>query len=97
MKVIGMIGGMSWESTSDYYRNVNNGIKAELGGLHSAKVILYSVRFRSGREDAARWPMGWVSRRSRRRCPEGRSGRCGLLLDWHEHDAQGRRRDRGRC
>jgi aspartate racemase len=45
MKTIGLIGGMSWESTVPYYRQVNEGIKARLGGLHSAKVVMYSVDF----------------------------------------------------
>ncbi|MAJ54737.1 MAG: aspartate racemase [Gammaproteobacteria bacterium TMED107] len=45
MKTIGMIGGMSWESTSKYYREINQGIKNTLGGLHSAKIALYSVDF----------------------------------------------------
>ena len=43
MKTIGLLGGMSWESTAIYYRLINEGIKHELGGLHSAKIILYSV------------------------------------------------------
>lgn len=45
MKVIGLIGGMSWESTVPYYRLVNETVKARLGGLHSARIILYSVDF----------------------------------------------------
>jgi len=45
MKTIGLIGGMSWESTVPYYRVINETIKAQLGGLHSAKIILYSVDF----------------------------------------------------
>jgi len=45
MKTIGLIGGMSWESTVTYYQIINNVIKEELGGLHSAKCILYSVDF----------------------------------------------------
>jgi aspartate racemase len=45
MKTIGLIGGMSWESTSLYYSAINKGIKQALGGLHSAKVCLYSVDF----------------------------------------------------
>ena len=45
MKTIGLIGGMSWESTVPYYRIVNETIKARLGGLHSARVALYSVDF----------------------------------------------------
>ena len=45
MKTIGLIGGMSWESTADYYREINQGVKESLGGLHSAKLVLYSVDF----------------------------------------------------
>ncbi|HSQ10703.1 MAG TPA: aspartate/glutamate racemase family protein [Burkholderiaceae bacterium] len=45
MKTIGLIGGMSWESTVPYYRTINETIKERLGGLHSAKIILYSVDF----------------------------------------------------
>ena len=45
MKTIGLIGGMSWESTLSYYRIVNEIVKERLGGVHSAKVILYSVDF----------------------------------------------------
>ena len=45
MKTIGLIGGMSWESSAEYYRIINNEVKNRLGGLHSAKCILYSVDF----------------------------------------------------
>jgi len=45
MKTIGMIGGMSWESSIEYYRIINETVRTELGGLHSAKSILYSVEF----------------------------------------------------
>ena len=45
MKTIGLIGGMSWESTVPYYRQINETIKEHLGGLHSAKLVLYSVDF----------------------------------------------------
>lgn len=45
MKTIGMIGGMSWESTATYYQIINEVVKEQLGGLHSAKVILFSVDF----------------------------------------------------
>ena len=44
-KTIGLIGGMSWESTVTYYQIINETIKQELGGLHSAKTLLYSVDF----------------------------------------------------
>ena len=45
MKTIGLIGGMSWESTVTYYQVINETVKRELGGLHSAKILLYSVDF----------------------------------------------------
>lgn len=45
MKTIGLLGGLSWESTAGYYRAINQGVKAKLGGLHSAKIALYSVDF----------------------------------------------------
>ena len=45
MKTIGLLGGMSWESTIPYYRLINEGIKARLGGLHSASLLLHSVDF----------------------------------------------------
>ena len=45
MKTIGLLGGMSWESTASYYSAINEGVKAALGGLHSAELVLYSVDF----------------------------------------------------
>jgi len=45
VKIIGLIGGMSWESTVPYYQQINEVIKERLGGLHSAKLVLYSVDF----------------------------------------------------
>jgi aspartate racemase len=45
MKVIGLLGGMSWESSSEYYRLMNERVKAALGGFHSAHAVLYSVDF----------------------------------------------------
>ncbi|WP_339723768.1 aspartate/glutamate racemase family protein [uncultured Paraglaciecola sp.] len=45
MKTIGLIGGMSWESTASYYQLINQNIKQQLGGLHSAKLVLVSVDF----------------------------------------------------
>ncbi|HET9598172.1 MAG TPA: aspartate/glutamate racemase family protein [Anaeromyxobacteraceae bacterium] len=60
MKTIGLIGGMSWESSAHYYRLINEAVKARLGGLHSARCILASVDFaevevmqRAGRWDEA--------------------------------------------
>lgn len=45
MKTIGLLGGMSWESTVGYYRAINEGVKHRLGGLHSARIAMYSVDF----------------------------------------------------
>jgi aspartate racemase len=58
MKVIGLIGGMSWESTVEYYRLINESVKERLGGLHSAKYVLYSVDFAEVEELQRRgqWP-----------------------------------------
>jgi aspartate racemase len=69
MKTIGMIAGMSWESSLEYYRLVNEGVKAGLGGLHSAKCVLVSVDFaeievlqRAGRWEEATQAMIDVAR-----------------------------------
>jgi aspartate racemase len=58
MRTIGLIGGMSWESTVPYYRVINETVRARLGGLHSAKIILYSVDFHEIEhlQDAGDWP-----------------------------------------
>lgn len=45
MKTIGLLGGMSWESTQDYYRLINEEVRSHLGGLHSAKLVMLSVDF----------------------------------------------------
>ncbi|MCB1887509.1 MAG: aspartate/glutamate racemase family protein [Rhodocyclaceae bacterium] len=45
MPLLGIIGGMSWESTATYYRLLNEGVKARLGGLHSARLVVHSVDF----------------------------------------------------
>ena len=57
MKTIGLIGGMSWESTVPYYRMINEGVKQRLGGLHSARTVMYSVDFHDIEElqRANRW------------------------------------------
>jgi aspartate racemase len=44
-RVIGMLGGMSWESTAEYYRLANEGVRTRLGGLHSARIVLASLDF----------------------------------------------------
>jgi aspartate racemase len=58
MKTIGLIGGMSWESTLEYYRILNETVRERLGGLHSARCILYSVDFAEIEEMQRRadWP-----------------------------------------
>ena len=58
MKVIGLIGGMSWESTAEYYRIINQSVKEKLGGLHSARILLYSVDFSeiASLQTEERWP-----------------------------------------
>ena len=45
MKTIGLLGGMSWESTLPYYRHINEAVRERLGGLHSARLVLYSLDF----------------------------------------------------
>jgi aspartate racemase len=58
MKTIGLIGGTSWLSTIDYYRIINQEVNRELGGLHSAKLLLYSIDFDEFKTlaDAGDWP-----------------------------------------
>jgi len=51
MKTIGIIGGMSWESSAEYYRVMNEEVKARLGGLHSAKILMSSVDFNGYRQN----------------------------------------------
>lgn len=57
MKTIGLLGGMSWESSAEYYRIMNETVKARLGGLHSAQVLMQSVDFAQYREQmlAGEW------------------------------------------
>jgi aspartate racemase len=57
MKTIGLIGGMSWESSAEYYRIINQAVKERLGGLHSAQVVMYSVDFAdiAAMQHAGRW------------------------------------------
>ena len=45
IRLLGLIGGMSWESTIEYYRIINEMVKEKLGGWNSAKIMLYSVNF----------------------------------------------------
>ena len=88
MKVLGLLGGMSWESTIPYYRTINEQVKARLGGLHSAKIVLYSVDFQEVERLQHQGDWGGASRllaaaavalRRRRRS----------YRDLHQHHAQG--------
>ena len=95
MKRIGLLGGMSWESSAEYYRFVNEAVRDRLGGLHSADCVMSSVDFadieelqRAGAWDEAGALLAREARRSRRR--------RGAAPALHEHDAQGRRRDQRR-
>ena len=58
MQTIGLLGGMSWESTATYYRLINEGVRARLGGLHSARLCLLSLDFQPIEElqRAGDWP-----------------------------------------
>ena len=67
MKTLGLIGGMSWESTVPYYRIINEAVKERLGGLHSARIILYSVEFAEIEkcQSTGDWEIGRASCRER--------------------------------
>src|ERR1044072_4697602 len=58
MQTIGLVGGMSWESTAVYYRDLNLGVRDRLGGLSSPRLVLSTVDFAelTALEDAERWP-----------------------------------------
>lgn len=57
MRLLGVIGGMGWSATAEYYRRLNEGVEARLGGLHSARVLIHSVDFQpvDDAEDAGDW------------------------------------------
>ena len=99
MKTIGLIGGMSWESTVTYYQVINRTIEDELGGLHSAKILLYSVDFdeiercqANNEWDKSAEILGLAAYRlSLATC------RCRLYCDLHKHNAQNRPADCATC
>ncbi|MEB2284067.1 MAG: aspartate racemase [Polyangiaceae bacterium UTPRO1] len=78
MKTIGLLGGMSWESTIAYYRIINRVIGARLGGLHSARIVLYSVEFAAIEEmqRAGRWTEAGVVLADAARRLEGAGAEC---------------------
>jgi aspartate racemase len=63
MRTIGLLGGMSWESSSEYYRLLNDTVRARLGGLHSAECVMYSVDFAAIEELQRRDDWGEAGRR----------------------------------
>ena len=62
MKTIGLLGGMSWESTASYYKAINEGVRQNLGGLHSAKICMVSVDFQPIEELQQRGDWGQTAR-----------------------------------
>ena len=81
MKTIGLIGGMSWESTQVYYRLINQLVAAKLGGLHSAKLCLYSVDFAQieGFQRRGEWEAAGVTLSSAARSLEAAGADCIVL------------------
>ena len=96
MKRIGLLGGMSWESTAEYYRLINELVAEQLGGLHSADCLLRSVDFAEIEVAPARGPVVRGRRAARARGAAARGRRRGAARPVHEHDAQGRGGDRAR-
>ena len=84
MKTIGLIGGMSWESTLPYYQLINEGVKARLGGLHSARLVLYSVDFAEVEQlqRAGDWVGAWAFLAKAAQA-------CQTAGAVHQHHAQG--------
>ena len=92
-RLLGLIGGMSWESTAIYYRHLNELARERLGGLHSARLLLWSVDFAevAGLQHAATGPPPALA--GRRGPPAGGGGGGGTGAV-HQHHAQARRRGR---
>ena len=81
MNLLGILGGMSWTSTAEYYRLLNEAVAARLGGLHSARLLLYSVDFAAieAMQNAGRWDEAGALLADAARGLE-RAGAQGLLL-----------------
>ena len=90
-RVIGMLGGMSWESTAEYYRLANELVRERLGGLHSARCVLHSVDF--AEIEAMQVEGRWDEAGELLAAEAARAGgrRRGAAAAVHEHHAQGRR------
>ncbi len=81
MRTIGLIGGTTWLSTIDYYRVINQEVNRQLGDLHSAKLLLYSIDFDEFKTlaDAGDWPTltEWFAGIAQRICkPPGQKRSC---------------------
>lgn len=88
MKTLGLIGGMSWESTATYYRLLNEHAKAATGGLHSARLVLVSVDF--AEVEALQACGDWDAATARGpRLPPAGGGRCRRRRAVYQHHAQG--------
>jgi len=78
MKVLGLLGGMSWESTATYYQQLNRGVRDRLGGLHSAACVIHSVDFAEVEEFQSRgdWEAAgaYLARRARQLEAAGAEG-----------------------
>lgn len=81
MKTIGIIGGMSWESTVPYYRRINQLVQARLGGLHSARLVLVSVDFAQieALQSAGDWDGGGRAMAEAARALEAAGAECVLI------------------
>ncbi len=89
MKTIGLLGGMSWESTIPYYRLINEGVKQRLGGLHSAQILLHSVDFHEIElcQSQGDWQRAGEILAQAARAFSRRGGRYRVV---HQHHAQSR-------
>ncbi|TMO73594.1 aspartate/glutamate racemase family protein [Pseudoalteromonas aurantia] len=81
MKTVGLIGGMSWESTASYYRIINQRVKTRLGGLHSAKIVLNSVDFAevAAMQQAGDWQLSAELLKSSARSLEAAGAQCIMI------------------
>ena len=92
MKTLGLIGGMSWESTAIYYRLLNDGAKERLGGLHSAQLLFWSFDFADVAARQASGDWDGLAAHDDRCGPTARARRSGGARDLHQHHAQARAR-----
>ena len=96
MKTIGLIGGMSWESTVTYYQVINESVKNMLGGFHSSKIMMYNVDFAELEENmrSGNWDGNAVIlSEAAKKAGKGRRARCnfGLLRNRNVDCAKGQR------